>query len=623
MTAIKFKKLKPFLSFNIDTEILEKVNQILVDDSKPLLIQFIENGQFPKLLTSWSYYASTNDHASFVDTSVKLSKLLGLINVTSGIYKEPSSEDVSYQVTILGLRSQIVDIYKEILQNYLKFIYRALNNNKQSLTNPILRMLSHIVNYDTSTANEFLNTFDLSLNILPKLLLPSKSELEDPKVLQVGKEHLSVRYNFIKFWIDLNSKVAYFHRKDLLITNPKIMNNLWKHMVDADTSTTLTMIIKFLDEKVLHEPNFKRSTKCKVLNENFMHKIQLLFNRIEKKSDENLYIMFIEFLEKLTCTSKYGLVFPNDKLWQVNTSSGIAVKINSSTFRINNNLIYTFLTTLKPWEAFNQMQLAVKLLEANPELIPIYMNWMVQHGGGYHDPSLTSWWIGHTLLYSNILQLPIPKSLIQNEYISVDASYSSKIILENIALAPISKSSLVKTLECDKYMLVQYAAQLIMFSLRKLKLILKSKLSINRQEIVDLVFSHLPDISKIVEVYNKILEKFPIKSDLKLSKLTLVSILKEYETLNSSASATSLIVVKLTNSGIGEIIDNIETSSDYDLALLDCYFSILAVQDKEQELKWWNKNEKSNSLFTSMIILSTKKDIALTFSTKVLNLLSS
>ena len=34
------------------------------------------------------------------------------------------------------------------------------------------------------------------------------------------------------------------------------------------------------------------------------------------------------------------------------------------------------------------------------------MNWIVQHGGGYHDPSLTSWWITYTLLYSQILQIP-------------------------------------------------------------------------------------------------------------------------------------------------------------------------------------------------------------------------
>ena len=55
------------------------------------------------------------------------------------------------------------------------------------------------------------------------------------------------------------------------------------------------------------------------------------------------------------------------------------------------------------------------------------MNWIVQHGGGYHDPSLTSWWITYTLLYSQILQ--IPPSTGNN---SNTTKFDSKLISENI-----------------------------------------------------------------------------------------------------------------------------------------------------------------------------------------------
>jgi nucleolar pre-ribosomal-associated protein 1 len=605
----------------VDTDLLERAAAIVNDNSKPLLIEFITKDLLTKLLSNWSYFSSINDHGHFVDVSVKLSKLTNLINVCSGVYKPVPESDLVYQVQITELRPKILQIYKDILNNYLKVIYRALSNNKPSLTNPVLRVLSHMVTYDQSIAIELLNTFDLTLSILPKLLIPTKQELDTGTSKQTGKEHLSVRYNFIKFWIELSSQLPYFHRKDLLCNNFKIMNNFWKHMIDADSLPTLSLIISFIDQKILQEVNFKRSTKCKILNENFMHKVQPLFSRIDKKSDEKLYDLYLKFLETLTCDSKAGLVFPNEKLWQTNVTTGITVQLNNKNFKIHNNLIYIFITTLKPWEAFNQMLLLLKILEANPELVPIYMNWMIQHGGGYHDPSLTSWWIGHTLLYTNILQLSIPKSL-SSTFVSVDSKFNSKLILENIALAPISKSSLIKALECDEKILTQFALQLIMFTLKKLKSIIESGITCNKQEVVGLVFANLPDIANIVELYNKITAKSPQKSDQKLTKLTILSILKEYELLLPNTSSASQSLVKLANTGVSDIIQNIDTSSDFDLAQLDCFLSILSVQDKEQELKWWNSTPKSNSFFTCLVKLSTNEYIGSSFGGKILSILS-
>ena len=56
---------------------------------------------------------------------------------------------------------------------YMKIIYRALNNMKPSITIANIRILINMIKFDPLIiGQEFLNGFDLTLNVLPKLLIP-------------------------------------------------------------------------------------------------------------------------------------------------------------------------------------------------------------------------------------------------------------------------------------------------------------------------------------------------------------------------------------------------------------------------------------------------------------------
>ncbi|KAG2732582.1 hypothetical protein G9P44_004999 [Scheffersomyces stipitis] len=557
---------------NVDTSFLEKISTILEKNDIPQLLSLIETSSLTKLLSNWSYFASINNHNQFIDLSVKLSKITSLF----------------LQQSFSLVRPQIIEFYKDILNNHLKVIYRALNNSKPSLTNPNLRILTNIVQYDGSCAHEFLNTFDLTLNVLPNLLVPTKTELENKST----KEHLSIRYNFIRFWLTLASSVPHYHRNDLFANHHKIVNNLWKFLY-IDSVATTKYVVEFLDSKILQEVNFKRASKCKILNENFMYKIQSVFAKLEQEK------WYLDFVYRLATDSKLGLVYPHDSLFTSSTT-GVPVHINNKTFKINNKLLYTLLTTLKPSESHAELAFVTKILEVNPELVAPYMNWMVQHGGGYLDPSLTSWWMAHTLLYSNILQLSINPTLFDDQHSS---KVNVRLIQENVSLAPISKSSLVKCLESSNNpLIIQFALQLIMFTVQKLESFIEIMES-NNQELLDLVFFNLPDLPTIIQVYNKF-----ETGDSKLIKLTSSIIIQKYESLyprqvNSGSS-------KLASAGISSIINqDISKCSGYDITLLHTYLSIQANQQQEQELKWWNKTNGSNSLFTSLVRLSSDGSI--------------
>lgn len=606
MTEIKpNKKDAARHNVNIDSSVLVRLSTIISSHDRTELTRFIQGGSLLKVLTSWSYYASINDHSQFTDISIKLSK-------TSNLIRDYNTSD---------LKPLLVDFYQHLLNNDLKYVYRGLNSGKPLLANSMLNILSNLISFDNGLTNEFLDKFDMSLSTLPKLLVPSKIDIEKYSQFKDKPDntHLLIRYNFIKFWINLNSKVSSFIRKDLLINNHKIMNNLWKHMFEIDSVPVLLNIFEFIDAKILDESNFKKSTKCKILNENFIFKIQLLFNRLSSINNDEFSKTFISLLTKLSTNFTNGLNYPNFKLWQSSTDNGIPININNKTFRINNKLIYTFLTSLKPWETHVQLQLVKNILSANIELVAPYMNWLIQNGGGYHDPSLTSWWIGHTLLFKEILCLPTPN-------LSSDAKLNNKIVLENISLAPLSKNSLNKCLESKHYLITQLSCQLIMFTLIKLNKVLSSSFFIhnnnaNKQELIELVFNNLPDFNALVQLLLTINKTFPEKSDMKLLKITLTMIINQYQLIYPSSSQT---LNKFVSSEINEFINDNQllNNSGYNLSLLDNYLSIQSNQQQENDLKWWNKSNNGNSFFTCLIKLSVNSKIDESFIWKFYGLLN-
>ncbi|CAN3375754.1 nucleolar pre-ribosomal-associated protein 1 [Diutina rugosa] len=551
--------------------------ELLVEFSKVLeeprnLPAFIKKGQLPRLLSSWSYFGSTNDHQNFQEMTYKLARLGYMINAVSG---KIGDEFHDLHAPMVEQRPQVIQYYRDLMDNYSKYVYRALSNNRFAVINSMLKFLSQAVKFDSICANDLLNSFDFNLAALPKLLVSSSKLGIQP----VGKEEVSIRHNFIVFWTSLMGTIGSIHRSDLLIQSHKIMNAFWKHMADSDNEATLQIIFEFINDKILDENSMKRASKCKILNENFMHKIVQLYPRLDKAFADKL----TELLTKMATDPKAGLAFAVSpaQLWQ--NEGGVEMEINKKKFKVFNNLIYVLLTALKPWEQYSQHQLVIEILKRHQiELLGPYMNWMVQNGGGYHDPSLSSWWIGHTLLYTNILQLEI----------ALTGDADSRKLAETIALAPLSKQAFTKCLTSPTPMINQFALNLVMYTLQKLERVLKLEVC-PRQELVELTFQNLPDITKILELYNA--ESVP-----KVTKLTLLKIMNYYEQLYTVPQAPKAAIFKLATAGIND-----KQTSNFDFVLLDVYLQILAAQDRDQELKWWISSKDRNSFFTSLVKLSS------------------
>lgn len=560
-------KTNAYSAANVDDAALNELNVAshvgIFDDLAPL-VSFVQKGFLPKALNNLSYFSSVNNIGQVARISKSLVKVLDTINYVI-IDKNLESRLLSSKLALLEEKERISEFYSDLSKNHLKVVYKMFGLRKPDATIGVTRLLIALCEFgDQNVFSEFLDNFDFSHSLLPKIIVPTRDDF-DRKILNSN----SMRCAVIELWIAICSRCTSTFRKALL-TNFKVMNNFWKYL-EMERYESLNQIIEFLTKHVLDEKSFKRSSKCQILNENFLYNFRSLFslvtNENTRSEDDDMEDFttfkssFTEFMNVLVSDQARGISYPQNEF-------GSLLTVNNKEFKINNKLIYTLLTALKPWDSYTQLQYVMVILNNNSELLPPYMNWIVASSGGYHDPSLSSYWIGHTLLYTEILKCP-----------------SLPVQFEFVSLAPLSKNAMTDCLSYPNDLVKQLGLQLILLQLTKL-----SEAENVPQSVIELVASNLPVHASLIPLLtheNKII---------KLTSTMIVRKLEQVAPTSSSGAIVSLIGTNLANLNL----DDGECDS-FELVLLDNYLSIQSNND----LKWWNKSSKGNSFFTSLLKLSS------------------
>lgn len=559
-------KKSVYSTANIDSALLaelEVVSELGVYDDLAPLVSFVHKGLLMKTLQNFGHFTSATDISKIAQTMLRLAGILEVINF---ILHEASPTDATAtqsraKLEFLEQRERLTEFYTEILQNHLKHFYKIFSLRKPSAINPSLRVLSALVGYNSHALfSNFTDSFDFNHSSLMKLLIPTKDDFERKLITEK-----SMRLHFMNLYMAVAAKSSPVLRKALL-TNFKIMNNFWKYM-EMDRYEVLIAVIGFIDKSVLSEPLLRRISKCQILNENFIFKFSSLFSFVKPENDRagdededefnRFKSSFTDLMNTLVTDQEKGITFPLNEF-------GSPITVHNKTFKINNKLIYTLLTALRPWESYTQLQYVMTIINHNTELVPPYMNWIVSSSGGYHDPSLSAYWVGHTLLYSEILK-----------------SDSLPAKFDFISLPPLSPASLVACLSFNNDLVKQFGLQLILLTLNKLA---RNKAS---QSLIDSVLSTLPPQASYIPL---------LSHENDLIKFTTTAIVKSYEQLAPSSSSSA--VVSAVKENLAKL--DLDNCSNRDLVLLDNYLSIQSNND----LKWWSKLPKGNSFFTSLLKLS-------------------
>ena len=592
----KYTQGKEFEDGTLET--LESIISAVEDenlskDYQPLIV-FFQRGFGAQLVQTWSYYAQVNNHGKFSRTTTLLTKTLWVL-----------SSDTS----TLTIGSGLIRL---ILTNYTKVLYRGLNNMRAQLTNPILRLLKQIVNFNSGQhIEELVSYFDFSLPILPRLLSPTKSELANGNSSSDSSKHDSIRFTFIKFWLALISNASPFVRKELLTENFKIMSNLFKFMNKADSDKLSEHILSVFINDILKEKSFKRTTKTKILNELAASKIHHFYY----SSNKNLVKKANEFFLTFGASRDFSVAFPDNCVWFKNSvidgaSHGAPITVNQVEFQIHNKLLFNTLRLFKPWEDILQLGTLIKILENVPELVAPYSIFLTTNGN--HDPKMTSYWFGTTLLINKIINLKIPQFM---ENVDSSIPPATSLVIENILPSLLTKSSLTKSLQFETPIIRQLACQSIVLAFKKLEKIstLYDKKGWRNEKTILLNEFHtrVPDLPIFVSTLNNTLSTNKNNRILPLS----ISIIFNYY----SKIFPNLFSINLPSSNIYTGVMQKPKVSGIEFAILDNYLQFQ--EFNSTQTKWWNPSSGANSLFTLLLKLASSKNASNVITTRISNLL--
>lgn len=542
------------------------------------LILLCERGFLNQVVQSWSYFAQVNNH-------VRFGKLTNLLFKTLVVLGRDTSVEIHGSALI-----------KLILEQYAKVMYRGLSSMRRGNTIPTLKLMKQIIHFgEGKHLQDFLSYFDLKLSIIPKILTPSKAELNEPT------DAPSYREYFISFFIELIAKAPTIIRKDILMDNYKILSAWFKFMDKADSHEILLQTITLFINSILLEPSFKKMTKTKVLNEMVLMKLHTLYYA----GDKTLKKKVNEFFKIYGSDPVHSVAFTDDCVWfktspYNNDQKGVTITINQRNFTIYNKLLFNLLKIFKPWDDVMQTNTVVSILKNVPELVAPYSHYLLSLGN--HDPNITSYWSGLTLLYGKIIRLDIPKFM---TVVETDEVPDATIVIESIIPAPLSKGSSTKTLQYDNYLVKMMGAQLLVFSFQKLRKVFDlyemKGWSSKKLELSSLFLSRIPEMAVISNALNQVYSNSPKKLIL---LLTLTMILREYAEL-----FPNLFSLNLPSSNIFMDILAKESFNEIEFAILDNFLKFQPYCGSQT--KWWTSTESQRSLFTSMILLGATKDLSI------------
>ncbi|SGZ41220.1 uncharacterized protein HGUI_03420 [Hanseniaspora guilliermondii] len=578
------------------------------------------------LLQPFSMYAYTNDHKNWTQTIIRLDKLITCLSQ----YESNSEEDTLIQ----DYANTLID---KFITTEMKTVYRALNNLRGSITNPMLRLLQSIVGFNNGRyVDQFISYFDFSLPSITRVLTPHKSELNantQESIMDEKQYQNSLRFNFIKFFTSLLSYSPSILRKDLLLENNKIMVALSKYISKVDSDECVILLLNTFIEKVINESSFKKATKCKIFHEFLLTNILKKYQK--KETDIECKKKIIEFFNILFTDSDAGMVFENPKPWNsinANDDKNLIV-VNDKKYKLNNKYIFNTIAKFKPWEDEMQMNILIKILHNAPELVAPYVN-QLHHLNGNNEAKMTSFWIGQTLTLNRIINLPIPDIIIrqgsesqgsledeeQDEGVyAEETNYSIQTLIDIVVPPSITPLNLKQYINNNSDFVKHIGCQIITSILNKLKLITNflndqnSKAIVFSNDLINQVQSKLPDLHEYLKSVDIVYKK-----NIESPNLLLISELTNIMSLYNQVFTNVNNQFKLNNDNVfnklivkgSSVKDNNQECglNGLELNIIDKYMEL---QESNDAYKWWNKNNSDFSLFTALLKMGYRDQLGL------------
>lgn len=258
---------------------------------------------------------------------------------------------------------------------------------------------------------------------------------------------------------------------------------------------------------------------------------------------------------------------------------------------IRNEVLATFIQSLRPWSSVKQSELVVAVFRTAPELVAhFFLNKPFSF-----EPKLSATWIGYAAFLFNTASLPIP------DYFGWPSGYHSlppptSVVVDNILPPPLNQKALSRCFTIKSSLVSFFATRILILALEKLDETVKlyqgqdhSARSIwtdASQQLVDEFCTRIPSLKDMMAAYRSIPDDNVLHREAASRLLRLY-----YEVIPRACLLSKFDISSLLDKGFQILSPEAEADPrDWSLRLMQ-HENLVAISSYSPAMRWFSKVE--------------------------------
>jgi nucleolar pre-ribosomal-associated protein 1 len=429
-----------------------------LDTQKPNDIKDTERPFLAQLWQAWSFASQNNDERLTSSIASIFTLLLKTLS------------------SLIDFREHGFILCRTVLQHqHLRLIKRCLDAPKQKdfLISPCLRLLIEVVSFDGGVlAREVYKrreqTFDFAT--LRRNLGLTRTDFTDE---EEARRRPAIRTLTIRYIL---GHLKYLHeggKVDVLKSRP-LCTSLF-HFLRDDPAEVVIELLSVTEQHILKDSDLPRSAKSALLAQQNLERATEIATRSHEghAAAERAF----SWLRAVCTNTSYGVLRASGWYPAGTTKSeqnqaienAVDLGLDSIDFydrddrpNIRNTTLLGWIQTLRPHSNLRERELVLTCFSSAPELVAAYFT----EKNMQLEPKLSNTWIGYASFLFEVVQLPLPEYLgNENEFAPLPPQ--TNIVIENILPQPLTQKVLTRCLNQNSDLITFFAVRLLILAFEK------------------------------------------------------------------------------------------------------------------------------------------------------------
>ncbi|KAI8980871.1 ribosome 60S biogenesis N-terminal-domain-containing protein [Pilobolus umbonatus] len=328
-----------------------------------------------------------------------------------------------YLCTTPIIRSYGLQLIQTVLQRQMKYVYRGISSARIPQCKSTLKLLTAIVSFNQSTANDLLSIFNFQAEGFSR----ASKYRQSTKNNKPNSYIYDLRTSFIEFVLAFFKHGSSDTKKQILGVKGLVLGLFTG--IEDDAYPLIAQTLSVMHEHVIMDNDIPRGVKAFFFTSFILEKIAKIYSRNEPEDIGNGQTgipadIVHHFLISVCSVPNVGICFRDTAWYPMKVSDDEPSKEK----KLNNRALGKFIATLRPSDDMRQQELLLKILQACPELVDEYWRTTTLT----FEPRISQKWLANITLLQKIIQLPVPSLYYSNTELYPAHPPEVDTILENV-----------------------------------------------------------------------------------------------------------------------------------------------------------------------------------------------